>query len=331
MIQLNLGLFSKYRKELMGIATIFIIICHSPVYGVVMPFYMQKIWGNLGLGVDMFLFLSGMGMYNSYNANKSKNKTILYWFYKRYIRIVIPLILISIPIFLYNASSNPQKGLRSYILELSGFGSLFGHSPLWFIGCILVLYALTPLFNAILNRHNKWTYVFLTSLICFIYAYIPPYNEIWHFMIQRWPIYILGFALAKDIKNNKSLSITYTIIMPSLLYIVLFLLNHKLNMHFSLFNIQGLVIISICALVIEYLNNNKLNMVLSFMGVISLESYITNEYLLRTLSTFSWTINGHNINPGNWTFYFGGTAFCIIISYLANFLSKKVINYITIK
>lgn len=328
--QLNLGLFSKYRKELMGLATIFIIMCHSPIYGVVMPFYVQKILGNLGLGVDIFLFLSGMGMYNSYNANKSKNKTIIYWFYKRYIRIVIPLIIISIPIFLYNTSSNPQKSLNLYIIELSGFGSLFGYSPLWFIGCILVLYILTPLLNSVLNHQYKWIYVVLISLSCFIYAYTPPYNEIWHFMIQRWPIYILGFALAKDIKNNKSLSITYIIIIPSLLYIFLFFLNHKLNMHFSLFNIQGLVMISISALIIEYLNNNKLNKLLSFMGIISLESYITNEYLLRTLSTFSWTINGHNINPGNWTFYFGGTAICIVISYLANLLSKKIINNITI-
>lgn len=330
MIQLKLGLFSKYRKELMGVATIFIIICHSPIYGVAMPFYMQRILGSLGLGVDMFLFLSGIGMYNSYNINKLKDQTMFYWFYKRYIRIVIPLILISIPIFLYNASLNPQKELISYIIELSGFGSLFGQSPLWFISCILVLYILAPLLNTVLSHKYKWIYVSFISLICFIYAHIPPYNDIWHFMIQRWPIYILGFALAKDIKSNKSLSISYFIIIPLSLYILFYVLNHKLNMHFTLFNIQGLIMVSISSLIIEYLNNNKLNRFLSFMGIISLESYITNEYLLRTLSNFSWTINGHNINPGNWTLYWGGTIICIIISYLAHLLSKKIINRITI-
>lgn len=330
MFQLNLGLFSKYRKELMGIATIFIIMCHSPLYGVTMPLYAQKILGNLGLGVDIFLFLSGMGMHNSYEANKSRNRTIMYWFYKRYIRIVIPLVLIILPMFLYHAPSNPSKGLNLYIIEISGFGSLFGYSPLWFIGCILVLYFLTPLLDIVLNHKNKWTYASFICLICFIYAYTPPYNDIWHFMIQRWPIYILGFSLADDIKNNKSVSITYIIIIPVLLYIFLYLLNHKLNMHFSLFNIQGLAMISISTLMIEYLNNNKLNKFMSFMGLISLESYITNEYILRALSTFSWTIKGYNINPGNWTFYFGGTAICIIISYFANLLSKKIINHITI-
>ena len=329
MIQLNLGLFSKYRKELMGIATLFIIICHSPVYGVVMPLYMQKLLGNLGLGVDMFLFLSGIGIYNSYNINKSRNQTILYWFYKRYIRIVIPLILIGIPIFLSNASTKPQKGLISYIIELSGFGSLFGHSPLWFLGCILILYILTPLLNIILKYKNKWIYVSCICLICFIYAYIPSNNDIWHFMIQRWPIYILGFALATSIKLNKTLSIAYIIIIPLLLYIFFYFLNHKFNTHISLFNLQGLFVISISVLIIEYLNNNRLNKILSFMGIISLESYITNEYLLRTLSTASWSINGYNLNPGNWTFYFCGTIFCIIISYLANLLSKKIIKRIT--
>lgn len=91
---MNLNTFSVYRTELMGIATILIIVCHMPVFGVVMPHWLQTILGCCGFGVDIFLFLSGMGMYNSYVTSRMKNKTVLRWLAKRYLRIVVPLVLI---------------------------------------------------------------------------------------------------------------------------------------------------------------------------------------------------------------------------------------------
>ena len=61
----NLGLLSKYRTTLMGIAAIFIILCHIPQYGVEVHHTLRSIliYGNIG--VDIFLFLSGLGCYYS--------------------------------------------------------------------------------------------------------------------------------------------------------------------------------------------------------------------------------------------------------------------------
>ena len=44
----NLGLFSQYRSELMGIATLLIIICHAPIYGVQMPQWLSIFLSNGG-------------------------------------------------------------------------------------------------------------------------------------------------------------------------------------------------------------------------------------------------------------------------------------------
>lgn len=60
------------------------------------------------------------------------------------------------------------------------------------------------------------------------------------------------------------------------------------------------------------------------MGIISLESYITNEYVLRFFSIYSWQINDYNLNPGNWTFYIVGSIICIAISYVVNKYSKII-------
>lgn len=72
-MQFNLFDFSRFRSELMGVATILIILCHTTKYNMVMPSWLYTIFGNCGAGVDIFLFLSGMGIFNSY-ANREKIK-----------------------------------------------------------------------------------------------------------------------------------------------------------------------------------------------------------------------------------------------------------------
>lgn len=120
----------------MGIATILIIICHAPLYKVSMPQWLNVLASNGGFGVDIFLFLSGMGIYNSYTSNKKKKKTVFYWYLKKYLRIIIPLLLIVIPILFWNPR-NMQYHIIPTMIELSGFGPILKKGPLWFISCIL--------------------------------------------------------------------------------------------------------------------------------------------------------------------------------------------------
>lgn len=307
----------------MGIATILIILCHAPLYNVSMPQWLNTIISNGGFGVDIFLFLSGMGMYNSYVSNKLKNKSLLYWYIKRYLRIMLSYLLIFLPILFWNPQ-NIQHPTIPTLIELSGFGSVFKCGPLWFISCILILYILTPLLHLFLRGKNKWIWTTIFSIICLFYAYLPPTANIWHFMLQRWPSFFIGFALSKQIKEKHTTTIKYFIIAPLTLYIILYVSNHILNTNFSLFLFQGIPIMTLSALVLKKIKNTYLNMILSFFGLISLESYITNEYLLRSLTSFSWEINGHNINYGNWTLYFGGTILCIVVSFIVNKISTKI-------
>lgn len=74
MKDLNLGLFSRYRGELMGVATLLIILCHMYPNGVKMPIFMRYVLANGGAGCDVFLFLSGFGICHSYHGNIVKEK-----------------------------------------------------------------------------------------------------------------------------------------------------------------------------------------------------------------------------------------------------------------
>lgn len=64
-MQIHLNVISTFRKELMGIATILILICHAPGNGIYMPKYLEYLIVQGQIGVDIFLFLSGMGLWFS--------------------------------------------------------------------------------------------------------------------------------------------------------------------------------------------------------------------------------------------------------------------------
>ena len=56
---------SQYRTELMGVATLLVMFGHSAANGVVMPGWMESLCGLASVGVDIFLLVSGLGLYYS--------------------------------------------------------------------------------------------------------------------------------------------------------------------------------------------------------------------------------------------------------------------------
>lgn len=168
----NLGLFSQYRSELMGIATLLIIICHAPIYGVQMPQWLSIFLSNGGLGVDIFLFLSGMGMYNSWTSNKKKGNSLLFWLFKRYIRIIIPSILIIIPIYFLGVNQTHKS-----VIELSNRTKRIGCS-IWEKSFMVHFLHITFVYNNsiifyyfIWKKKNVMAYITITHIFYYcLYA-----------------------------------------------------------------------------------------------------------------------------------------------------------------
>ena len=72
----KLGELSIFRTELMGISALLILICH--LYGYVdLSVTVQYILSLGNIGVDCFLFLSGVGMWNSLLKVKSREITVI--------------------------------------------------------------------------------------------------------------------------------------------------------------------------------------------------------------------------------------------------------------
>ena len=89
------SLLAKHRKSIMGFAAIYILAFHK--YICLFPqgnLFFQIEYGikELGLsGVDIFLFLSGIGL--TYSIGKT---SLGIFYYKRIKRIIIPFVLIGI-------------------------------------------------------------------------------------------------------------------------------------------------------------------------------------------------------------------------------------------
>ena len=74
----DLSLFSCFRTELMGFATILILLCHIQSSGIEVSAVVGKLLSYGNLGVEIFFFLSGVGMYYSL----SKNNNFFSWYKK---------------------------------------------------------------------------------------------------------------------------------------------------------------------------------------------------------------------------------------------------------
>jgi len=305
----------------MGIATLLIIVCHAHAFGVEMSAPIKIILGNGGVGVDLFLFLSGLGMYNSYYKVKRGDIKLYAWYYRRWMRIVVPCFVLVFPLIIASSFIRDVSWL-GFVSEVSGFGFIVRKGALWFLSCILMLYLFTPLLDCFL-RKKEWLFPLLLIIVCLTIAYIRILPSNLTFCIQRWPSYIIGYYVAGRIRENGQGNLFLFVFFPLLAYAVCFLANHTIGTHFSLFWMQGIAVVSLAACVLNAVQCGTVNNVLALVGGVSLESYITNEYLLRYLQGLFDFLDVVPIS--NLVFYIGGTVICLIVSFFANRLCARLV------
>ena len=86
--EIELADVSRYRSELMGAAILFIILFHVPLARSDAFFGLRRC-GNIG--VDMFLFLSCIGLWYSW----VKNPSVKHFYKRRLLRILPTWLIIS--------------------------------------------------------------------------------------------------------------------------------------------------------------------------------------------------------------------------------------------
>lgn len=170
----NLNLLSKHRSVIMGIAMVAIMLYHQPFS----TFPGSALIHRYGmLGVDIFLFLSGFGIY--FSLAKSKDKSIGSFYRRRLVRILPTAILAGLLVTI------PCGAPTSHPWGLSVTGL-----NLWYIRSILLLYLIAPfLFCYYKKFHASYCCFFILAAAVVVatilfHQLLIPHFSIYHPIVQ---------------------------------------------------------------------------------------------------------------------------------------------------
>lgn len=301
----DLNAFSRTRNYLFGLAAFSIIAFH----------YSYDVWKNLGngtiamgdslfypvfnvyyllirsIGVEVFLFLSGMGLYYSYSRNPDPKR---FW-KKRFARVCIPYLLCAGPYwFIRDVILRGEELIR---VPLDFFFVTFfteGQRMIWFICFILIGYAIYPLIYRFLynTEHQKSHAVILMAagILLPVLYYLLAHKSfvLTNIASLRIPIFLLGCIMGKPIMEHRKVPMTwvYAIIAASLVLRAV-TCNLDISSVFARY-MAGLFSIGLMLLLVVLMDgyeqkkqwkDNLLMRVLNWAGAYSLEFYLVHVCL----------------------------------------------------
>lgn len=284
---LNINLISKYRGQLMGLAIIWVIAYHY--FGKGNPVSLGNVFFAIGHGgVDMFLFLSGLGLV--FSCWKTNGKIDYLEFLKKRILRIIPTYYIIIIFFGFIL----HKPIKEIIEQLLIFGFFFPMVKIssydWYIPSLLVFYLMFPVFyKYFIESPRKVTLLAILSGLLATLALVFIQKGTVILFFSRIPVFFIGAYFAYKILKKEQFSKLNTILIMALF--VLFLLfelvvTYMYNSDFlrktALSHLPFMFIApGLCMLLSGLFEKIQINLfgkrlleILMFLGGISLEIYL---------------------------------------------------------
>lgn len=272
---------SQYRSAVMGLSMISIMLFHQ-YFTSIIPFNLFHHFGYWG--VDVFLFLSGMGLVKSLNNNSLK-----VYYFRRFKRLIPSCILCGSTKYIFVFIFVSYFAILKNELNISTLSIM--SLDLWFIHTIIILYAISPLLYYSLK---KWTYITI-SLIFFLFflngVFVKPEVGfdwlspigIFSWTTDRLPVFGAGMFIAM---KGEWIDMRIRYSFPFLLLAIGLNLLEKTEMTFQgietcqCFSLMiGMpALISLCTFFIDNIPN-KLKRVINFFGIYSLELYLVHEFI----------------------------------------------------
>lgn len=198
------GYLSQCRSELMGFAILWVVWFHS-------SFEVSNI--SIGLlrdiltfikhigfgGVDIFLLLSGMGIY------RSLEKHPLHVYFLNRIRKIVPSWLVFLVIFFitgifllhYHFSGKELIGFATF----TGFWFDMEHQGNWYVYGIMFLYLISPSLAYFLRKGRNKTLTWIVMVAVSILISFCFFNQFKLILFSRIPIYITGMYFAAELNH----------------------------------------------------------------------------------------------------------------------------------
>jgi peptidoglycan/LPS O-acetylase OafA/YrhL len=226
---------ASLTTELKGLAILMIVLSHIGYFLVSDTRFLWPLSIAAGVGVDLFLFLSGFGL----TASQIKKDLGVGQFYKkRLLKLFVPFWLALIAFFILDAIFIKSGYSWQYIVK-SFFGifpqaDLYNdiNSPLWYFTFILGYYLLYPL---VFFKKFPWLSAIVLYFIGYLVIYLQPASL--DYILHMYKLHIIAFPLGilmawifTKLKNPESLeklahgwrAIGYYLIMVGLLVLFVY-------------------------------------------------------------------------------------------------------------
>lgn len=191
---------SRYKGVMMGIAILIVVYGHLFYYhsGLMAYQYLNVTqWYTVG-SVDIFLFLSGFGIYHSLK----KNPEPLPFIERRMGRLLpsyLPFIVVYCAFMLWAGQMNKWQALGN--LTTFGWWTRMGAQFNWYIPTLIVLYLLSPLLFGIIEKYRRKALLLFPLLFLLDAACVDTSLMMG---VSRFPVYFLGMYLGAEAAEGKS-------------------------------------------------------------------------------------------------------------------------------
>ena len=203
---------SRIRPYLMGVATLWVTLYHCKYLNLFSSVFLTKtrllgiITRIVAIGncaVDLFFFLSGLGLYFSYTHLLEEDAHPLKTFYQRRYRRILPTILI-VTILTYGLIEVEDLANWAGYVFLYGFWApTLGRGNFWYFSAIIVFYLVFPLIHrairgtrGMINAAGIILASVVASLIVSMYAEHYFYTG-GILALTRIPVFVLGACMGK--------------------------------------------------------------------------------------------------------------------------------------
>ena len=334
------SLLSKHRDKIMGFAILWIILFHCsgdlsgiPVLGLI------KNYGNVG--VDMFLVMSGIGLY--YSAEKlAGNRKSLKWipvFYRKRLQRLMPATLVCLmPWYLYlNLGHVVEPG--RFILDISSLSFwIDGQNRGWYVAFSLLLYFLYPLLFFVIRaaagkgepRAQYWIAMAAimgadVAVNTALASAFPDWFGVLDIALCRVPVFVAGCFIAVPVKRNVKRPAVVPVLSVAAAALSIFVLEEFGNLLQTagiwryLYGIAGLSLCIVLSFIFEKVRWKWLHFLFSFTGRYTLELYLTHTQFLSVLLDLAGARFGDS---------FAVTLACNAVAIIAAFLTAVIIHRI---
>lgn len=321
---------SKYKNEIYGFSILWILFFHAIAMldlnysmgkAVLIPLHSFISYGNMG--VEIFLFCSGICLYFSYY----RNPDILRFLKKRFFRLFWPVLFISvgywIGVYLIQKGSIALFFSKLTMLDFW----ISGDQQMWFVSLILICYLLYPYIFEIIYKEEKGNekiriVCLVIGVMLLTWSVSEVYPELYgkiEIALTRFPIFLLGCFAGKFVYERKTLPGTSAFVFLALDLIVPFILYLDViegPWRRWFYMLGGIPMTFTIAIVLKWLNWRVVDKFLAFFGKISLNIYIAHVVVIRIYKMTPLYDNCRLL-------HYGGI---IIISILLAWLAEKVID-----